>query len=542
MKFRIDGKEIDTRPWGSVDKEALWQTLSTALAGQAEGVAEAVKEVYAALSGDVGPSLAAAARHLPHHSITPEGAVQLNREGLGAAATALAGSRADFKAPEDVQQRAARHLLGHYRELKLPPPAELLTVAGEMVRLTATTVGEMDVSQIPLSQSVNLQALKAGDTEPLEVVVSVPVGKSRRGWNYRAEALQRIVGEVMVQGLPGFLGHQKAEDVDHQFPTPVTHWVGAMFADGKAYFRGVVDKSASDLKRWIKAGTVKTVSIFGVPTLQTVGGETDVIDYRPLSIDWTPLGRAGMPTQIVAMSGEMDEIADGSGQRDHPPARTKGGDRMTLSELLAQAKALGLTPAQIVGEMGWKLNDLLAEIRKLGASPAAVLGEMGWKPAEVWAALNPSLPAAEARLGDQTLAELQAAHQLVGEMAGALGLAPTAKPEELLAAARAAHQAETDATRAARQALVDKVIAGEIKAEKARGLVKELLLAHPDGGQADEAGLKKIVGEIRERPSVKTVLGELFTEQPPRTQNSDQRDGPAPGNPPGGLRLVRKTI
>ncbi|MEG3071038.1 MAG: hypothetical protein RQM92_09690 [Candidatus Syntrophopropionicum ammoniitolerans] len=83
----------------------------------------------------------------------------------------------------------------------------------------------------------------------------------------------------------------------------------------KAYFRGVVDKAAADLKRWIKAKTIKTVSIFGIPKLQKINGETNVVDYKPLSIDWTPLGRAGMPTAIVA-TGEMDGTDEIVGELD----------------------------------------------------------------------------------------------------------------------------------------------------------------------------------------------------------------------------------
>src|SRR5690606_21982148 len=117
--------------------------------------------------------------------------------------------------------------------------------SSDLSSVQAVISGEMRVEDVPLAPWVDLQALKAGDPEPMEIVVEIPAGKSKRGWNYRPEALQKIVGEVMSQGLPGFLGHQKPEDVDHQFPTPVTHWVGALWKDGKAYFRGVVDKAAA---------------------------------------------------------------------------------------------------------------------------------------------------------------------------------------------------------------------------------------------------------------------------------------------------------
>jgi len=175
--------------------------------------------------------------------------------------------------------------------------------------LTARIAGEMKPSDVPLAPGVDIAAIKSGDGDPMEVVVEVPAGKSTRGWNYRGEALQDIVNHVNQHTLSGFLGHQKETDVANEFPTPVTHWVGAVWKDGKAYFRGVIDKVAPDLKRWIRSKRVKEVSIFGAPKLKQVNGETHVVGYRPLSIDWTPLGRNGMPTSIVSV-GEMDSTFD----------------------------------------------------------------------------------------------------------------------------------------------------------------------------------------------------------------------------------------
>ena len=116
--------------------------------------------------------------------------------------------------------------------------------------------------------------------------------------------------------------------------------MGALWKDGKAYFRGVVDKAASDLKRWIKAKAIRQVSIFGIPKLQKVNGETHVVDYKPLSIDWTPLNRAGMPTSVVAI-GEMDEIlptdmVDGEMKEDI------GGEQKTMNwkENVGQLKTM----------------------------------------------------------------------------------------------------------------------------------------------------------------------------------------------------------
>jgi len=172
-------------------------------------------------------------------------------------------------------------------------------------RLEARLSGEMRPEDIPLATGVDLEELKKDDADPLEVVVEIPAGKSTRGWNYTGESLNDIVKHVNAHTLAGFLGHQRTEDVPTEFPTPVTHWVGARFENNKAYFRGVIDQVAKDLKRWIRAKRVKQVSIFGAPKLKLANGEIQVVGYEPKSIDWTPLDRAGMPTRVVAV-GEMD--------------------------------------------------------------------------------------------------------------------------------------------------------------------------------------------------------------------------------------------
>ena len=179
------------------------------------------------------------------------------------------------------------------------------------ISLIAKLNGEMNIEDVPVASWANIEALKGGDTDPLEVVMAIPSGKSTRGWNYTSNALNSIVGEVNSTGLPGFLGHQKAENVSTEFPTPVTHWIGAKMENGTAYFRGLIDKSATDLKRWIRGKAINQVSIYGYPELQqnSITGETDVTDYKGLSIDWTPLNRAGMPTSVAAIAGEMDTIA-----------------------------------------------------------------------------------------------------------------------------------------------------------------------------------------------------------------------------------------
>lgn len=463
-KFTITDT-VSTADWGSVDKARIRNMLVKGLEEKAEGVREAIREVYAVIRGVNLEDAPSQNWVMPHHEIRDDGRIVLNRAGLIAAAAALAGARSEPNLTPQQKRQVARHLLRHYRELELEPPESLTEAVGEITAVQAIISGEMRVEDVPLAPWADLEALKAGDTEPMEVVVEIPAGKSKRGWNYRPEALQKIVGEVMQQGLPGFLGHQKPEDVDNQFPTPVTHWVGALWKDGKAYFRGVVDVAAKDLKRWIRAKAIRTVSIFGVPKLQQVGGETHVVDYKPLSIDWTPLGRAGMPTSIVAI-GEMDEILNGGGE-----------NLMSWKEIVAQLKQMlaskEVTLGQVVGEMGWKAQEVAGEI------------DAEW------------------------LQEVTGAVETLDKVKEILGV--TGEIDVLQAAAEARKALEEKAT-AEREELIDEVLKEKVAGEMAQALVKKILQV-PEGATKEQ-----IAGEIDKLladETIKSAISKFYVDKPP---------------------------
>jgi len=463
VKFSITNA-VSNRAWGDVDKSRIWQLLKQGLKEGAEGVVTAVREVYAVVKAEINKDLTHADCWGPHHEIRDDGSVVLNRAGLIAAATALAGARSEPNLTPQQKRQAARHLLRHYRELEMEPPESLTEAIGEIHSVQAIISGEMQVNDVPLAPWVDLQALKAGDPEPMEVVVEIPAGKSKRGWNYRPEALQAIVGEVMSQGLPGFLGHQKPEDVDHQFPIPVTHWVGAKWDPvvKKAYFRGAIDKAASDLKRWIKANVIRTVSIFGIPKLQQIAGETQVVDYQPLSIDWTPLGRAGMPTAVVAV-GEMDEIINNN-----------GGVKMNWKELIAQLKQMlankDVTLSQIVGEMGFTTQELAGEMKEIKE-------------------------ALEAR---ETLSKVREALGVSGEM-------------DIIKAAEEAKKALDEKTNAEHEKLIDEVIKEKVAGEMAQKFIKKMLRV------PDNATKEQIAGEIDvllKDEVLKDAFSKLYIDKP----------------------------
>ncbi len=537
MPFKIKRGTVSGKSWGDVDKSTIWQRLKAGLEEGAEGVREAIREMYAVVKTDINADLTQADCWAPHHEIQQDGSLILNRGGLIAATAALAGARAEPDLTPAQRREAAQHLMRHYREVEgLEPPASLMEAAGEMVRLTANISGEMSVKDVPLAPGVNLAAIKAGDDDPLEVVVEVPAGKSRRGWNYLPQTLQKIVGEVATKTANGFLGHQKPEDVDHEFLPPATHWVGAKFENGKAYFRGVVDAAAKDLKRWIRAGRVKQVSIFGVPTLKQAAGETQVTDYQLLSIDWTPLDRAGMPTSVVAV-GEMDSIIGAS------PFNNYGGEKaMTLQELIAELRKLGARPSQVVGEMGWDVKTLAKE---LGWELDKVAGEIS---SDRWAKLQTMMKAVgemaemfglgkDAELGDLTKAvkeAKEAQEKVSGEIAEVLGLSKGAKLADVVVAAKAAREAQQKMVQDEHNKLVDKVV-GEMVDETARPLVK-MLLQVKQGATEDE--IRKAVGEMLAREDVKKSFSQLYKDPiiAPKTSGRDNTSNNS------GLRVKRVQI
>jgi hypothetical protein len=322
------------------------------------------------------------------------------------------------------------------------------------VLLPASISGEMKPQDIPPAPGVDIEAIKAGDDDPLEVVVEVPAGKSTRGWTYTPESLKAIVDHVNQHTLSGFLGHQKPEEVSTKFDPPVTHWIGARMEGTKAYFRGIVDAAAGNLKRWIRSGRIKQVSIFGMPKLQTVAGETHVVDYKPLSIDWTPLDRSGMPTRIVAL-GEMDD----------PDEQSEGGQNMDWKELITQLKVK-------IAEGAVTLKDVLAELDPEGTKKA-----------------SDSL-------------------ELLDKVKTALGVTNDA---ELVARAEAAAKALADAQKAALDQEVQNVVKEKVSGEMAQALILKLLT--PKAGQTRETIAGEIDGLLADE-SIKAMISRMQVDLP----------------------------
>lgn len=425
----------------------------------------------------------------------------------------------------------------------------------KFIGLTARLSGEMKVEDIPVAGWADTKALTKGDDDPLEVVMAVPAGKSTRGWNYTENALSSIVGEVNSVGLPGFLGHQKAENVATEFPQPVTHWIGAKMQNGVAYFRGLIDKSAPDLKRWVRGKAVSQVSIYGYPQLaqNAVTGETDVTDYKGLSIDWTPLNRAGMPTSVAALSGEMDTVIADKGSMSHETLHEKLRGA-AIDKLGAGADAyVGIDEVYDDYFVAYKDTNSDGTLRHyriayskdpdkgdlILGEPKEVQRKVMWEPTgEMKKGEEPMKKEIKDLLeaGTITQEDLKAA---CGEMQDA-GKSKEAQPEQhkasefekacgemfggkagddLLKAIQGASKLAAEAKAKDAAALVDKAIKAKVSGEMAQSLVKKLL--HVEDGATEEA----ICGEIDSilaDETVKAVLAQAHVDSVPPTGAQEQ--------------------
>jgi hypothetical protein len=414
---------------------------------------------------------------------------------------------------------------------KLPDPG--------LQRVQAMICGEIDPTTIPVAPGIDLEALKGDDADPLQVVVEIPSGKSKRGWDYTPEALTAIVEKANAQGLPGYEGHMKPEEVNNKFPQPVTHWVGGVMKDGKAYLRGLVDSSAKDLKRWIKAGTIKTTSIFGTPQLKQTNEGVKVVGYDAISNDWTPLGRAGMPTKIV-YAGEMVDVVgeQWQGEMEGSFEQLREDIRTALREKLGSKTDVYIqetfddqviveTYAQTQSGEGMSVKYYsypygTVEGKIQFGEPTEVkrvieykpVGEMEDKPMtleELLAALKGKVTAGEAT--NESIAQelgIQIAPASNGEMdAITAALAPLGEmaPAEAITLAVTAWKAQEDAKR---EVLVDTAIKAKVTGEMAQALVRKMLT----GKSATEEQIAGEIDGILADETIKGVISKMYTEGP----------------------------
>jgi hypothetical protein len=376
-------------------------------------------------------------------------------------------------------------------------------------------------SSIRLAQGIDqarLEQLRAGDQDPMEVAVRIAPGKGSHG-TYTESALRKLVDVVQRDTLAGYRGHIRGDELPFRFDFPSTHWVGAEYRADGAYIRGVVDQREPDLKRLIRAGRITQPSILytDARTERGADGEVRIVDLKPLSIDWAPLGRAGMSSAEVVgheMQGGLNP--DGGGQ--HVP---------TIRELLATLREQRATAQEVLGEMGFSAAEVLPHMNLALADVGPLLDRDAWA---AIAADRTALGAIRDKLGvpaDKPAGEVAATVvELQGELATLRGRDRTSNLD------KAIERAQPAIPDFARPFVLDELTkaCGEMRGALVEGEVDKAL-----GKVLEQDRIKALVG-VRAPAMSSGGGGGIHTQTSNRPTSGGQAQAPA------GLRVVEREI
>lgn len=188
-------------------------------------------------------------------------------------------------------------------------------LSGEVAVLTPN---EAEAYQVPFADGFDLEALKKVDDDPFFATLRIKAGRGDQGTGpmYGDDILKSLETQINEKRPPGYKGHQDPENVEWEYREPVTAWVGAKYVSsaegqGELIVKGYVPTTADDLRTQLRiaesgADIVNSISIFGVRDVE----DDQVMDFALWSLDWTPKGRAGMQTELMAVSGEQAKEDD----------------------------------------------------------------------------------------------------------------------------------------------------------------------------------------------------------------------------------------
>lgn len=227
-----------------------------------------------------------------------------------------------------------------------------------------------------------------GDDEPLFATFVIQSGWSNSKRYWAPEVLDTISEQVNKAGEPvvGYMGHIKPDDDAFTFPDIQLQWL-------KSVIQPSSDKTKMFVKAYVLPGTkardylkrklVRTVSVRGDANLKRIQGGVAVSEFDLESIDLSRPRKAGMKTQLVALTSEME---DSTVKPEEIAALQENELRAHNPTLVTEIESKATQPlTEKVSEMeaaaedGKKSTDLIVEIRKaLGlAEDADVLTTVG---------------------------------------------------------------------------------------------------------------------------------------------------------------------
>lgn len=212
-----------------------------------------------------------------------------------------------------------------------------------------------------------------GDDDPMFATFVIQSGWSNSKRYWAPEVLDKISEQVNKSGEPvvGYMGHIKPEDDSFTFPDIQLQWL-------KSVIQPSSDKTKMFVKAYVLPGTkardylkrklVRTVSVRGDANLKRIQGGVAVSEFDLESIDLSRPRKAGMKTQLVALTSEMEdstvkpeEIAalQENELRAHNPTLVTEIESKATEPLTVK-----VTEIEAAAEDAKKDSDLITEIRK----------------------------------------------------------------------------------------------------------------------------------------------------------------------------------
>lgn len=354
------GKKVSKKAWGEIDKSALGKALAEAYtAGKASKAV--IRDVYAFVpedafgKGEDGKATFAYSKAWgPHHELQGESVV-LNREGLGAAAAALAGARSEPSLDDAAKTAAKRHLRRHYRAIKEDPPEGLAESLAEPVQkldrgrpLEELVKGSFDykVYQIRLAFDAQFRALR----------------EMEDFWLYIEETFADYV-VVSVRGLPAdeYYMVRFEEQGDEYVFAPYDQWelveltyqpVGDSSSQGDEKSESVVGEKR---KRFTEVGVghvemVEAAGEDGRRRIKAVGITADVINGNSRRYPGRVLRAAveELKSHLHESAGQGRFLLPGVlGEAEHPSMK---GGRPSLLETIVKWEAVNFDGQNVLLE------------------------------------------------------------------------------------------------------------------------------------------------------------------------------------------------
>lgn len=241
---------------------------------------------------------------------------------------------------------------------------------------------------ITLAKGINLDELKAGDDDPMFVVVRVlEETVSENGNSWTKEVMENVMEQILETTPDGFMGHIEEAKRSSIFPDPQTLWIGAKLVTDPVTGRlSLLAKGyvlpGSRLRTYLKkaraANKKVSVSVYGQASRQFNKNKRhyDIKSFSLESIDWARSGAQGVRNaNLLAITQETMKREEIIASATIDELKEFNAD--VVQEITDSVKAEVVQEMKSVNDEGAEAKKELGKITKeLGENPLATVAEM----------------------------------------------------------------------------------------------------------------------------------------------------------------------